>query len=70
MRDNTVCCVAVLGSLILGIAARPTVTGMGLATVSVTAVAASVAWTDYALHFVLLPFALFLFLLNPSKARI
>ena len=53
---------AVRGSLILGTAARPTVSGMGLASVAASAGCVSVsAWTDYALLFVLLPFALCIF---------
>ena len=66
------CCVAVRGAIFPGFAARPTVSGMGLASAAATAVCVSVsAWTDYALHFVLLPFALFLFsFFNSSEARI
>ena len=53
------CCVAVRGALFLRVAARPVVTGAVLASVAITAVSvfASVR-TDYALLFVLLPFAL------------
>ena len=69
-KVNSVCCVAVPGATFLGSAARPAVTGMSLATVTSTSVAASVsAWTDYTLPFVLLPFALFSFFSYPSEAR-
>jgi hypothetical protein len=54
--------VAVRGSLIPGIAARPAVAGLGLASVTTSAVCVSVsAWTDYAFSFALLPFALCIF---------
>src|ERR1019366_5383001 len=59
MRDNTVCCVVVRGSIFLSFAARLVVAGISLASVSTSTVCVSVsAWTDYAFSFVLLPFAL------------
>jgi formylglycine-generating enzyme required for sulfatase activity len=61
-KGQSVCCVVVRGSIILGAAARRFVAGMGLATVATTAVSVLFsAWTDYAFSFVLLPFALCIF---------
>src|ERR1022692_4620183 len=61
-KVKNVCFVVVRGALLLGIAARLLVTGTFLATVSASSVSVLLsAWTDYALLFVLLPFALCIF---------
>ena len=58
-KRTVVCCVVVRGTLFPGIAARPAVSGLFLATVTPISVVASVsAWTDYALLFILLLFHL------------
>jgi uncharacterized membrane protein SirB2 len=65
-----VCCVVVRGSLFLCFAARPIVTGVSLASVTSASVSASVsAWTDYALLFVLLPFALCIFFFSFERSE-
>src|SRR5271155_785531 len=54
---NSVCCVAVPGTIFLCFAARRTVSGLSLLTVTTTSGCVSVsAWTD--LHFVLCSFLL------------